>query len=252
MRASAAAFTPSFAPPPPPSTPPPTPTTDGARAYPSDNVVSIDVECVATGVTHNDREVAQIAIVNAVDEKVLLNVFVRPRSSVVSYMTPLTGITRETLEAEAVSFDDALAMVRRALPTDAVVVGQGVLKDVQEWLKLERGVDYGDLIDLTGIWRVWNERYKSWSVFSQDHLVRCLLDDTEVNASHDAAGDCVKSVRLYRLFLKLKDDAAGLASAHAKLLATPPEPSFSKRFPSYEGVCQGNRKTCACGAPFFS
>ena len=255
MRASATAFTPSFASPPTPPTPPP-PTTNASSSssssFDANSVVSIDVECVATGVTHNDREVAQIAIVSAADERVLLNVFVRPRSSVVSYLTPLTGITRERLEAEGVSFDDALAMVKRALPKNALVVGQGVLKDVQEWLKLERGVDYGDLIDLTGIWRVWNDRFQSWSVFSQDHLVRCLLEDTEVNASHDAAGDCVKSIRLYRYYLQMKDNAAGLANAHAKLLATPPEPSFSKRFPSFEGVCQGNRKTCACGAPFFS
>lgn len=36
-----------------------------------------------------------------------------------------------------------------------------------------------------------------------------------------------------------------------RLLATPPEPSFAKKFPSYEGCCMGNRKTCVCGAPFL-
>ena len=36
-----------------------------------------------------------------------------------------------------------------------------------------------------------------------------------------------------------------------KLLAIPPEPSFAKRFPTFEGVCMGNRKTCRCGAPFL-
>jgi len=36
-----------------------------------------------------------------------------------------------------------------------------------------------------------------------------------------------------------------------KLLAMPPEPSFAKQNPSYEGVCMGNRKTCTCGAPFL-
>jgi len=96
---------------------------------------------------------------------------------------------------------------------------------------------------------VWNERYKSWSVFSQDHLVRCLLG-TEVNNTHDAAGDCVKSVRLFRLFYEMKDSPETLAAARSKLLAIPPEPSFSKRFPTFEGVCQGG-KLCSCGAAKF-
>jgi len=219
------------------------------RAYPAE-VFSIDVECVATGPTHNDREVAQIAIVDA-SERVLLNVLVKPNAAVMSYLTPLTGITADVLNDRGVTLDEALVLVREALPRTAVVVGQGVLKDVEEWLALERGRDYEDLIDLTGIWRVWNEKFKSWSVFSQDHLVRCLLGTT-VDATHDAAGDCVKSVRLYRHYLSVKDDAEALKREQDKLLAVAPEPSFSRRFPSFEGVCQGNRKTCTCGAPFFS
>jgi hypothetical protein len=26
-----------------------------------------------------------------------------------------------------------------------------------------------------GVWRVWNDKFKSWSVFGQDHLVKTLL-----------------------------------------------------------------------------
>ena len=42
-----------------------------------DEYFAIDVECVATGHTHNDRAVAQIAVV---DERMrtLVNVFVKP------------------------------------------------------------------------------------------------------------------------------------------------------------------------------
>ena len=141
-------------------------------------------------------------------------------------------------------------MVRAVLSPGHVVVGQGVLKDMN-WLRLERGTDYGDLIDLAGIWRVWNDRFKSWSVFSQDHLVRTLLG-TSVDEAHDAVGDCVKSSRAWLLYERVKNSPDELAAARAKLLAVPPEPSFAKRFPSFEGVCQGNRRTCSCGAPFFS
>ena len=32
------------------------------------------------------------------------------------------------------------------------------------------------MMDLTGLFRVWNPQYKSWSVFGQDHLAkgRCV------------------------------------------------------------------------------
>ena len=42
-------------------------------------VVAVDVECVATGTTHNDRAVAQIAIVDARTERVVLDVEGHPR-----------------------------------------------------------------------------------------------------------------------------------------------------------------------------
>ena len=45
--------------------------------------------------------------------------------------------------------------------------------------------------------------------------------------------------------------APALEHAKALLLQTPPEPSFAKKNPSFEGCCMGNRKTCTCGAPFL-
>lgn len=53
---------------------------------------SIDVECVATGYRHCDRDVAKIAIVNAMCD-VVYESYVKPELEVVSYLTPLTGIT---------------------------------------------------------------------------------------------------------------------------------------------------------------
>ena len=82
-----------------------------------DEYFAIDVECVATGHTHNDRAVAQIAVV---DERMrtLVNVFVKPTaanegtsgastsSTIVSTIEPLTGITREKLDEEGIPFGD--------------------------------------------------------------------------------------------------------------------------------------------------
>ena len=56
------------------------------------NVYSIVVECVATGKRHCDRDVARIAIVNSLCE-VIYSSFVKPFLPIVSYLTPLTGLT---------------------------------------------------------------------------------------------------------------------------------------------------------------
>ena len=45
---------------------------------------ALDVECVATGKTHNDRAVAQIGLVDAYG-RCVLNVYVKPKKEVVSY-----------------------------------------------------------------------------------------------------------------------------------------------------------------------
>lgn len=106
-------------------------------------------------------------------------------------------------------------------------------------------------MDLTGLFRVWNPQYKSWSVFGQDHLAKLLLNwDTRVGG-HDAVGDALKSIRLFRFYQQQQSNQEQWAAAQAALLATPPAPSFARQNPSFEGVCMGNRKTCTCGGPFL-
>lgn len=60
-------------------------------------VYSIDVECVATGVQHNARSIAQVALV---DEwgRAVFSVYVKQDIPVLSYITELTGLTEETLQ----------------------------------------------------------------------------------------------------------------------------------------------------------
>jgi len=169
---------------------------------------SIDVECVATGKEHNARAVAQIALVDQF-ERCLLNVFVRPPegAEVHSYLTPLTGLTKELIDAHGVPLPEAIERLRAALPKHAVLVGQNIAKDVQ-WLNLREGEDFAGMLDLAGLWRVWNAQYNSWSVFGQDHLVKTLLG-AEVAAQHDAASDALKSVRLFNYYQWLSSPRGG-------------------------------------------
>lgn len=60
-------------------------------------VYSIDVECVATAVQHNARSIAQVALVDEWSRPVF-SVYVKQDIPVVSYITELTGLTKEILD----------------------------------------------------------------------------------------------------------------------------------------------------------
>ena len=74
---------------------------------------------------------------------------------------------------------------------------------------------------------------------------------TEADA-HDAVADAVLSMRLFHAYTSVQHDADAVGRMGARALATPPKPSFAKLHPQWEGCCMGNKRTCTCGAPFFS
>ena len=163
---------------------------------------------------------------------------------------PPGRLTAEKL-ADAAPLAEAVAALRRALPKGCILVGQNVSKDVQ-WLGLREGEDFQGMIDLTGLFRVWNDRYRSYSVFGQDHLAGVLLGmNVGPGIAHNAEIDCIKSIRLFQYYLQIQETLEAFEKAKAALLAVPPQPSFAKLNPTFEGCCMGNRKTCTCGAPFF-
>jgi len=207
----------------------------------------IDVECIATGTKHNARAVGHIAIVDQWCRTVL-NMYVKPKEKVISYLPALTGLSEELL-SKGVSLDAAIKMIKSTLPSDSTLVGQNVLKDV-EWLGLKEGEDFAGMMDLAGLWRVLHPKYKTYSYFSLHHKVKCLLN-VKVPESHNACTDAILSVQLYNLYKQLQYYPALMARAHQLLLDTPVDDSFAKQNPVYEGVCMGQKKTCKCGAPFF-
>ena len=56
-----------------------------------------------------------------------------------SYITELTGLTKELVDAHGLPLAEALALLRAHLPPTAILVGQNILKDVQVSLSF-RGV----------------------------------------------------------------------------------------------------------------
>ena len=95
-------------------------------------------------------------------------------------------LSKEILDTHGIPLQQAIGILRQYLPPQAILVGQNIAKDV-EWLGLQEGRDFQQLLDLTGLDRIWNPKYNSFTVFGQDHLAKTLLNwDTTV--SHDAVG----------------------------------------------------------------
>lgn len=149
-----------------------------------------------------------------------------------------------------------------------VSVGQNIGKDV-EWCQLERGVDFGDMIDLAPLFRVFDSNTGKYQYFrcqkgelvvsltiavlgSQTHVCGVWLGDTEAaTQAHDAVGDAQKSMTLFHAYGAMQMDPNRLMQLQYATLMAPKKPSFAMQHPEFEGVCQGNRKLCKCGAPFF-
>ena len=91
----------------------------------------------------------------------LISTFSLSLSLSLSLCISLFSLTADLIERQGVPLETALALLRRVLPPTAILVGQNIGKDV-EWLGLREGVDFASMVDLTGLYRVWNEQYKSF------------------------------------------------------------------------------------------
>ena len=135
--------------------------------------MSVDVECVATGIYHDARGVCSIVVVDG-QERILLTKMVKPDKPVVNYLTPLTGVREGDLDnGEALS--DVLAQVKSLLGPDVILVGQGIQINIDR-LSLQKGKDYSDYIDLGEMFKTYNSRYKNYSYFSLRHETNTLIE----------------------------------------------------------------------------
>eukprot|EP00596_Hydrurales_sp_CCMP1899_P000881 CAMPEP_0119042992 /NCGR_PEP_ID=MMETSP1177-20130426/16325_1 /TAXON_ID=2985 /ORGANISM="Ochromonas sp, Strain CCMP1899" /LENGTH=305 /DNA_ID=CAMNT_0007010135 /DNA_START=140 /DNA_END=1057 /DNA_ORIENTATION=- len=215
---------------------------------PGHPVYSIDVECVATGVQHNARSIAQVALVDEWSRPVF-SVLIKQDMPVYSYITELTGLTKEILDSHGLSLAEALALLRAHLPPNAILVGQSILKDVQ-WLQLAEGVDYFSLIDLSALFRVWNQERGQFTNFSQDHCAKVWIGVGE-RAHHNAIEDAAISMSLFNAYRMVQWDPNRLYQMQMATLSSPRIPGFSANNPVIDGCCMGNRKKCSCGGPFL-
>ena len=134
--------------------------------------MSVDVECVATGVRHDARDVCLVAVVNG-NERVLLSKKVKPDKPIVSHLTPITGVRRGDLD-DGEKLSDVIAEVKALLGYNVVLVGQGIQSDI-EWLNLHQGVDYAEAVNVADMFKTYNIHYGNYYYYSLSHEANILI-----------------------------------------------------------------------------
>ena len=207
-------------------------------------IVSLDVECAATGRGHNDRAPCRISIVN---EKcaVLLDISVRV-PNVFSPLTPITGMTRSDIENAKYSLEEALCRVHSILDTSTIIVGQSVQNDI-EWLQLEQGIHFRKWVGIEEFFKTWNPKYGHYNYFSLRHEAFALLGKKMLATHHCSIEDAITAMELYCAYdTPYKRNEAGrklTKMRYARMLPTATRPN------TVDGVCSGkyNQDMCFCG-----
>jgi len=122
------------------------PVNDKLPDIPKGPIFSLCLSYVATGHKHTDRATAQIALVNE-EGNIVRNIYVKPETPVVSYLTPVTGIDKETIVKYGIHLREGTNILKEALSPDVVLVGHCPGPDI-EVLGLEKGKHYRTILDL--------------------------------------------------------------------------------------------------------
>jgi DNA polymerase III epsilon subunit-like protein len=213
------------------------------------NIISLYLHNTAiSGVQHNARSVAQVALV---DEwgRPLFNVYIKQDLPVHSYINELTGLTKEILDEYGLPMAEAMAHLRAHLSPNALLIGQSIQRDVQ-WLQLAEGVDYHSLADLSTLLRVWNPQRGEHTSFSLDHCAKCWIGVDKRAAPRQAIQEAAISMALFNAYRTVQWEPLRLFQMQQSTLAAERVPGFSALHPVVEGCCMGNRKRCTCGASF--
>lgn len=219
--------------------------------------VSIDVEAAAIGRTHayRDRAACWAVVVDSTGKELLNLVIDVP--NLVSPLTKVTGLTAAEIHA-GIPLEDALDQIHTLLcsiSTNVTIVGQSVQGDI-DWLKLEKGVHYNNVVDLSESFKTWNPKYRNFNFYSLAKEAYGLLGVRMHGGSqsHNPLVDAQVSMRLYNEFVAVPSKLARAKSTLVRL-------TRRKQFPrelmagtferNIDGCCGWafNPDKCICGAP---
>jgi hypothetical protein len=114
------------------------------------------------------------------DVERLLDICVNLKDTdVISYMTELTGTTKEQCHGpDAKDLTEVRSMVQQLLPSNAVLVGHSIQHDI-EWLGLIQGVDFKEYFDTSVLFRQRIPR----NIGSAGNELRRLAEEEEETCS---------------------------------------------------------------------
>ena len=212
----------------------------------STDIYCIDVECVASGNTHEDFIPVSVAIVNH-NCDLIYEQLITPSAPVYDYLTPLTGITSIDL-SKTKSLTQVVTEIRQLLPKTAKLIGQGICNDI-EWLGLVEGVDFNSKEDISSLTACYNPKFRNTSVFSLD-LAYSVVFGTSMRGSgiHLASEDAKATMKFYKHWKQLTQSQ--IASYNYQMIGTKPKPSFAKQHNyKYNGICLAGYmpQYCTCG-----
>ena len=191
-------------------------------------------------------------MVNGEGETVF-DAFVKPEKEVVSCITALTGLTIEDISS-ASPLESVLCDLKKVLPSDAVLVGQGIGHDIM-WCKLEEGKDFRASVDIADMFKVRLKNHNGlrdadgvevtprFKHYSLRHCCLVLLEvDMQKNEnSHDPVLDAKYSVMLFNRYRgKEQNEMKFVRDSLSRTSATD---SFSIKYPVVDGVAMSKDGT---------
>lgn len=200
---------------------------------------SVDVECAATGLTHDDRAPCRVALVRE-DGSTVLDLVIRV-DGLVSPLTPLTGLTAQEI-ALGCSLQEARDRVRAELGECVVLVGQSIGHDIK-WLGLREGVDFKKSIDLADLFKCSVKGASK--VLSLEHEALGLLNEQVQVGVHSPVEDAQVSLRLYSEWGSKPERVHAARQRLSALVASRALPPRHRPPPKVDGVCMG-RWSCSC------
>ena len=194
----------------------------------------LDVECVASGKGHNDRIPVLCSLVDCYGTCVLES-YIQPSTTIVSYFTTLTGITKDKL-INAESFTQVQSKLTTILRSNTklpILVNSSIGSDI-EWMGLKQGVDYKKSVDISEMFKAWNPRYRQMNKFSLQHICKHAINKS-TSSLHDPTHDSKLVVELYN---KYKNNPKALEKFKFDIIFERSTPGWGKKNNwLYEGVC---------------
>jgi len=218
------------------------PVNDKLPDIPNGPFFSVCVSYVATGLKHTERTPAQIALVNE-GGNIVRNIYIKPDTPVVSYLTPITCIDKETIAKYGFQLQKAIDILKASLSPDVVLVGHNAKTDI-EVLGLKKGKHYRTILDLNELWQVWNPTYQIYTRFSFHHLLRIVLNGPYELTLVSRAVNCV---RLWNYYVQCRRPGHEwrLSMLRREIIESPRVNRFG-RVKTLDGVCLGIRGSCVC------